>query len=242
MSPSLPTRLNEGDPVVVQLAGNTTHIEQLEFTSYRSRLDSSLTFDSQNPGLFCDPELNSCTLQFTASQGVGTELLPVWTLGSAALAIALGGESSGILSSTNASSYLAYPVPTLTTGTLRLNSSANAAFLNATLGSGPSFAQVPNPGVSEWITFRGQHFGPNSDRVTISYSSDSNTYFCLITADPSEVQGQIGLITDTAVVCRTTAGEDAGSYFITVTAGQLKSLLCCMLYRWPTRNLPTSIP
>ena len=119
---------------------------------------------------------------------------------------------SGIAVSTET---IAYPAPVISSGTLRFNSSST--------GSGSDLIMPPNwKDNAQWITFQGLHFSSLSEAVHVTYSSGQDTFACAI--DATEAEGQVGMVEDTRIVCRTATQEPSGNYFFTVSVGMQNSM------------------
>ena len=130
-----------------------------------------------------------------------------------------------------------YPAPVLTNRTLRFNVSSNV-----TLSPDGSYATVtmPGTGLSQWLTFEGI-FGDFPNEVSVSYSSDNDTFACVTTPDPYVLNGPSGSITDTSIVCRTATNEPAGDYRFTVHIGNQVSQLGVDVLIFPEVPIITSI-
>jgi len=110
-------------------------------------------------------------------------------------------------------SFISYPGPSLSTGSLRLNNTANVS-----LSGDHSVAILPPTGESFWLTFQGQHFGHYAEAVTVSYSDENGTSFACVTTPI--ISGDLhGSISDSRVICRTAQLEPSATYFFTVVVG-----------------------
>jgi hypothetical protein len=154
---------------------------------------------------------------FESTPGYGTNLAVQiqWTLASTWTPGAFF-DRSGYITTTDT---FRYPSPTLTSLSLRLNSSSDTL-----ISEDGEFAYVnaPPTGSSNWVTFSGFNFGLFPQQVSIFYASLAGTRFpCVTTPDPTVVNGPTGSVLLSSIICRTATNEPAAEYFFFVeVAGQ----------------------
>ena len=136
------------------------------------------------------------------------------------------GSGMGVSAGTFTSDIsVSYPPPVILHKTLRLNSSSELL----PYSENASYVDVPTNGASHWVTFSGL-FGnfPNKTRIAytnVSETSGGTEFDCVVNADPIlVVQGPVGEITNTSIVCRTETGEGGGLFVFFVTVGNQYSL------------------
>ena len=195
-------------------------------------------FAANNLSLTLNPSSsNSYDGTFQTSSGYGADLHVQlqWTLASNWNPGASFSRTGYIASNET----FRYPSPSLTLSSLRSNSSS----LVLTSGN-LSYVNVPSDGKSYWVTFSGSNFGQFPDQVSVSYKNSSlsgTTFPCATSSDPTVVNGPVGSVLPSSIVCRTATAEPSGEYFITVVVAGQTSMAGLDKLIFPTIPLISSV-
>ena len=231
--------LDPGSPrVLVNMAGGDLVQFQLSFQdgNYFSSLSDlidgkyyvSVSYGpSSAPSIFATNSLSltlhsgsltsyDCSFQTSAGYGADLAVQLQWTLASNWNLTNASLARTGYITSGD---MFRYPSPSLTSLSLRLNSSTSVSVSDDGFYS---YVNIPSSGSSVWVVFSGSNFGEFSDQVSVSYKNSSlsgTTFPCVTSPDLTIVNGPVGRFSPSSILCRTATGEPADEYFFTVVVG-----------------------